>query len=436
MSQTIHQISFSDNDYKKAAERWEKQLLLMPLMAAQDTLKFMTGIPGVRTKVHLGTAESSAQFAPYKYDRKSAGTTSIIFRELEPFFGNVSEDFEPNSVIQTLLGANAAFLGDGQKQAPSAKLVLACVAKSLGAHLQDVIFTAKRDATGDTTADLFNGFGTIADAEITAETISTSKGNLMELTSAITSLNAVDIAKDIVYGLDPHLRRMDTFLYCSQDFADKYNEAYLLSHSGIIYNERFEQMYVEGSNRKMTLCPLPCLDGTDKFYVAPKSNMLYGYDNMGDIERLQVDRFSPWVLTLSAAMFFGVQFRSIDKRMLKVIKLAAASSDNESGSGSSGGTTPSAGGNSGNTTPSKVATPTFSPASWSEGETLEVELATETEDASIYYTTNGDTPTSESTAYDSTSKITLSATTTIKAIAVKADMTDSDVATKEYTKPA
>ena len=42
---------------------------------------------------------------------------------------------------------------------------------------------------------------------------------------------------------------------------------------------------------------------------------------MSDVERIQVDRFSPWVLTFSAAMFFGVQFRSIDKRMLKVIKL-------------------------------------------------------------------------------------------------------------------
>ena len=66
---------------------------------------------------------------------------------------------------------------------------------------------------------------------------------------------------------------------------------------------------------------------------------------------------------------------------------------------------------------------------------MTVELATETDGASIYYTTNGDTPTAESTAYDSTNKITLSATTTIKAIAVKEGMTASDVATKAYTKP-
>jgi hypothetical protein len=64
------------------------------------------------------------------------------------------------------------------------------------------------------------------------------------------------------------------------------------------------------------------LAGSDTMIITTKDNMLYGYDSMGDIERLQVDRFAPFVLTLSAAMFFGTQLRSIDKRFCKVIKLA------------------------------------------------------------------------------------------------------------------
>ena len=82
----------------------------------------------------------------------------------------------------------------------------------------------------------------------------------------------------------------------------------------------------------------------------------------------------------------------------------------------------------------KVATPEFSPAAWGSEATQVVELSSDTAGATIYYTTNGDTPTSESTEYDPTSKITLSATTTIKAIAMKDGMTDSDVASKTYTK--
>ena len=62
----------------------------------------------------------------------------------------------------------------------------------------------------------------------------------------------------------------------------------------------------------------------------------------------------------------------------------------------------------------------------------ETEVTIVAEDgASIFYTTNGSTPTQESTEY--TDKITLSATTTIKAIAVK-DTYVSPVASKTFTK--
>ncbi|MBE6317834.1 MAG: hypothetical protein E7081_02540 [Bacteroidales bacterium] len=319
-----HTISFSDEEYKKAAEKWKRELLLMPLFSCQDTLKYMTGMPGVRNALHLGTAESNAQFAPYRSDRKSANTTDVKFRTLRTYFGNACEDFEPNAYITTLLGEGAAFLGDGQAKAPSAKLVLACVAKSLGAHLNDAIFTAKRDGNGNTTHDLFDGFSTIADTEIISENISVANGNLLELDGVIDNSNAVDIAKMIERKADPHLRRLDKFLFCDPAFADAYNDNYLLTHSGISYNTKFNQAFVEGSNNKTTIVPLDCLAGTDKYFLTPKSNMLYGYDSMSDVEKIVVDRFSPWMLTFAAAMFFGTEFYTVDKRLLQVVKLKSA----------------------------------------------------------------------------------------------------------------
>ncbi len=56
---------------------------------------------------------------------------------------------------------------------------------------------------------------------------------------------------------------------------------------------------------------------------------------------------------------------------------------------------------------------------------------TEPEGARAYYTTDGTTPTAESTLY--TEPFTLSATTTVKAIAIK-DGVASKVATKTFTK--
>ncbi|WP_298663912.1 hypothetical protein [uncultured Barnesiella sp.] len=279
----------------------------------------MTGIPGVRGKLHVGTAASNAQFGPYKASKSSSSATEVKYRELETFFGNACEDFEPNSVITTLLGEGASFLGEGQKVAPSAKLVIATVAKSLGEALHNALFTAKRNESGDTTADLFNGFTTIADAEVEAGNISTEKGNLLKIPTGFSEADALDVAKSIERKAHPVLRATEKFLYCSPEFADAYNDAYMLTHGGIVYNKKFEQTIVEGSNNKTTLAPLTCLSGSSKFFLAPKSNMLYGYDNMSDAENIQVDRFKPWFLTLSAAMFFGVQFYSIDPRMLLMV---------------------------------------------------------------------------------------------------------------------
>lgn len=62
--------------------------------------------------------------------------------------------------------------------------------------------------------------------------------------------------------------------------------------------------------------------------------------------------------------------------------------------------------------------------------TTEVTIAA-AEGATIYYTTNGDTPTAGSTEY--TEAITLDATATVKAIAVKGGIT-SEVASKTFTK--
>ena len=49
--------------------------------------------------------------------------------------------------------------------------------------------------------------------------------------------------------------------------------------------------------------------------------MLVGYDQMSDAEDILIDRFSSFILTYTATMFFGVQFESIDKRRLKVVEI-------------------------------------------------------------------------------------------------------------------
>ena len=79
---------------------------------------------------------------------------------------------------------------------------------------------------------------------------------------------------------------------------------------------------------------------------------------------------------------------------------------------------------------SSISAPTFSVAADSYCETQSVTLSCATGGASIYYTTNGTTPTSSSTLYSSA--ISVSSTTTIKAIAIKGS-DESAVASATYT---
>ena len=80
-----------------------------------------------------------------------------------------------------------------------------------------------------------------------------------------------------------------------------------------------------------------------------------------------------------------------------------------------------------------VAAPVFKPdGTTSFRGTQTVEISCATPGASIYYTTDGTMPTSNSTAYNGA--ISLTSTTTIQAIAVKADMNDSAVAAVTFTR--
>lgn len=331
-------LTFTLQEYQEAAAKYRRDLLMLPIIGIEETLKYMTGRPGIRYKENVASLNGNAQFAPYKPTRQTDYNLNMDFRTLETYFGSVVANFEPNSAVRTLLGAMGDTKGDGQMQTPTAKHVLAMIAKSLSENLNNAIWAGKRNPNGDTTLDLFDGFDTITEADIAREKISEKEGNYLKINDKVTTANAVDIAKEILFSLDPRLRAQTCYMYCSQDFADKYNEAYLLTHAGINYNNQYNQTVVEGSNGRLILCPLANKADSKFIHISPKLNMLVGYDQMSDAEDILIDRFSSFILTYTATMFFGCQFESIDKRRLKVVELGGSS--NESGESPTGGLAP------------------------------------------------------------------------------------------------
>ena len=79
----------------------------------------------------------------------------------------------------------------------------------------------------------------------------------------------------------------------------------------------------------------------------------------------------------------------------------------------------------------QVAIPVISPSEEIFNGTVEVSMSTTTSEASIYYTTDGSDPTTSSIPYGG--PLTLSTTTTVKAIAVKSGMANSTMTNQLYT---
>lgn len=315
-------LTFSLQEFQDAATIYRKDLLMLPIIGIQDTLQWMTSRPGIRYKENVGALSGDAQFGPYKPSRSTDFNLNVDYRTLETFMGSVVAKFEPNSAVSTLLGQIGDTKGDGQMKAPTALHVLALIAQGLSEHLNEAIWKAKRNANGDTSLELFDGFDTITQKEIEAGNISAEHGNYMKLSREVTADNAAIIAKEILFSLDPRLRANDLYMFCSQDFADKYNESYLLTHGGVSYNSQYTQDCVEGSNGRLHIVPMFNKIDSNFIHISPRQNMLVGYDQMGDMESVNVKEFEPFILSYIATMFFGVQFESIDKRRLKVVELA------------------------------------------------------------------------------------------------------------------
>ncbi|MEE0977821.1 MAG: hypothetical protein UH625_00255 [Muribaculaceae bacterium] len=311
-------------DYKKTCIKWEPVLSQLPIRAAGDVLKYFQTVNGLRGKRRFGSISGQSQFAPFKKDRTSAATVEIDFREIETFHGNVVETFSPVDYIDLPLGYDDPVITEAIKKGGSTLLVLAQIVKARGQHIAQAAFTGKRNPEGDTTLDLCDGLLTIAEKEITAGNISEAKGNLIKIADAVTNANAVDIAKEILFSMNPFLRRENNVMLVSTDFADKYNESYLLTHSGISYNTQYDQPYVEGSCRKLTLVGLPELDGTNKAIITQTSNLLAGVYNKGDETTTDIMRTGHYDLSMASDMWLGFQFRSIDPRRLRIVEFANA----------------------------------------------------------------------------------------------------------------
>lgn len=316
------ELKITDSELQKSAVTYRKELLIMPVISAMATLQHMTARPGVAGREVLGQLSGGIELGPYDPNRKDDDGLAITPRKLETYLGSVIKRFDMNSVAKTVYGALTT-QGDGLASLDLTRQVLNYLAMQLGRSLNLFIFSAVRNESGTLTKDLFDGFDTITQKEVTAGTISQDAGNFIQLGEAITESNAVDTLMKIYEQADDSLQGVPSKMFVPFNVYRAYNKDYMASFGNVIYNTEYKKTFLEGTDNLCEIVPLVSKKGSPFIHLTTKGNMVYGYgDGMAD-EKISVEKYHEFLLSFVATMYFGCQFETISKERLMVAKLFA-----------------------------------------------------------------------------------------------------------------
>lgn len=315
-------FKLTQDDLKKSATTYKKQLLVTPIISCEETLQHMTSRPGVAGREIVSELGGNIELGPYDPSRVDNDGVNANARTLETFLGSVVKRFDVNTAATTVWGELVA-QGIQLTTADLALQVLTYLSGKLGQKLNEAIWAAKRNDSGTTTKDLFNGFDTITKQEIDNSNISTSNGNLWEFAEPITKTNAVDILMDFYEGAAEELQGAKTKLYVPVKVYQAYNRDYATRFGGTPYNKEFSKTFLEGTQNLCELVPLVSKKGSGYLHLTTKSNMLYGYGAGLAKENIAIEKHHEFLLSYVATMFFGTEFESIQKERLFVGKLHA-----------------------------------------------------------------------------------------------------------------
>lgn len=315
-----------------SSAKYRKEVLAMPVAALLDkALKHMTLRRGVAGDETVGRAGNDAELRPYKTEKGATDKSRIIARTLTTYLGDVIEEFDPYQLFTTVYGEQ---FSDKTKRTEAEIVQALCLqmGKSIAKKLGAALFKASRNPQGTTTMTLFNGFETIAAAEITAGNIAAANGNYMEV-STITAANVGDVLKSIYDGASEELQEADNLkMYLPKTIKKMYDDWCLAHFGAVVYNTTYVKNRLHGTDENpCELVALSGMKGSNYIFLSTKENMLVGCDQSGNPKEKIMIRVpdNPKVVQFFACMFWGVQFEQIEPEFLLVAKQVEAAPDPE-----------------------------------------------------------------------------------------------------------
>jgi len=219
------------------------------------------------------------------------------------------------------------------KKHPLGKIILENNIKTFAEDVLDAMFFAERDDSGTTPLDIFDGFNTIIDDEVSAGNISTAKGNMVN-TGTIASPGAgtfVALTQLVAFirSADPALRRYKANMYITPNV---YNYAIDSLENKMQYRDgdinALERYLNEKCSSQITIKKHEILGSGTRIMLMEPGLLDFGFDNFGDFDFVQVRNIDtdPNIVRFWMQADMGVRLNGTHKKVLCINEQSAVAS--------------------------------------------------------------------------------------------------------------
>ena len=112
--------------------KYRKEILAMPVVALEKTLKHMTIRKGVRGDETVGGYDNDVELRPYRSAKDATDKGKFFGRTLTTYLGDIVEEFDPYRLFSTVYGESFNSLTD-RKEADIVKDMALTLAKKASA---------------------------------------------------------------------------------------------------------------------------------------------------------------------------------------------------------------------------------------------------------------------------------------------------------------
>ena len=330
---------------QNTAIQYQKELLWLPLIGLEDSLKYLNLVPNIQNERKITTFErTNGILKPHTGAvNKQEDVGKTVTRTLKVYPGDVVvEDFPEN--YRTVAYGPDVLLGKNQsKKHPWELVMLRAIMESVSEDLNLSLFCGQRNDAILDAYHVFDGFDRIIDLEIDEGTISPAIGNLFPYSYTLGNGNPMEYLLGMWKAAPLELRRKKTIMYVSQAMFDEYNNYFLYEMGAMmdIFNHTIDKKdytLLAGTEGRCTLAPMIGKQGTNRVLLTDYSNMEVGVDQTSDQEFIEVRRVdNPFVVQFVVKLVFGVQVQSLHKKRFVVDMGGGAEIPAGSGSGSGSG---------------------------------------------------------------------------------------------------